>query len=271
MTQSEFIGSHPITPDFFSEWLVHEDLPVTSTLKHRKLLEQHIEREIAIEVIKDYIIAHHIDERKIESFKRKKAILDRRGYGKFLEKNSPFPKSEITQRGNCAEIILAEYIKSTSLLEMLVYRLRYNTNIEQSMKGDDVLLLDSADLRRKIIVGEAKFRTTPNKTVVKEITKGFGTKKLPLSLPFLAQVMRDRGDDELADSLEDLNAEMHHSEVPIVNVGLLLSNENASRYIDLHGDCDNESLILLSLGLEDPCGLVSEAFNKALEELASGI
>lgn len=197
--------------------------------------------------------------------------MDSRGYGEFVGENSPFPKSEITQRGNCAEIILAEYLKSTSLLEMLVYRLRYNTNIEQSMKGDDVLLIDCADLKRKVIVGEAKFRTTPDKAVVKEITKGFGTKKLPLSLPFLAQLMRDRGNDELADNLEDLNAEMHHSEVPIVNVGLLLSNKNASRYIELHGDCDNESLVLLSLSLEDPCGLVSEAFNKAVSTISDGI
>ncbi|WP_066837160.1 Hachiman antiphage defense system protein HamA [Rufibacter ruber] len=271
MTQTDFIGPHPIAPDFFSEWLMHEDLPVTSTIRHRKLLEQPLARETAVEIIKDHIINHHIDGRKRESFERKRAILDSRGYGDFVSKNSPFPKSDITQRGNCAEIILAEYIKSTSLLEMLVYRLRYNTNIEQSMKGDDVLLLDGEDIRRKIIVGEAKFRTTPNKTVVKEITKGFGTKKLPLSLPFLAQVMRDKGHDELADSLEDLNAEMHRLDIPVVNVGLLLSNENASRYIDMHGDCDNGNLVLLSLSLEDPCSLVREAFNKAIGEIAGSI
>jgi len=271
MTQTDFIGSHPAAPDFFSDWLTHEDLPATSTIRHRKLLEHPLKRESAVEVIKDHIIAHHIEEGKLKSFERKKAILDKRGYGDFVDKNSPFPKSVITQRGNCAEIILAEYIKSTSLLEMLVYRLRYNTNIEQSMKGDDVLLLDSKDLRRKVIVGEAKFRSTPDKRVVKDITEGFGSKKLPLSLPFLAQVMRDKGHGELADSLEDLNADMHRLDVPVVNVGLLLSNEKAGHFIDLHGDCGNENLVLLSLSLEDPCGLVSEAFNKALGELASSI
>jgi len=64
MTQTEYIGSHPIAPDFFSGWLMHEDLPVTSTIRHRKLIEQPLTRETAVEIIKDHIIAHHIDERK---------------------------------------------------------------------------------------------------------------------------------------------------------------------------------------------------------------
>jgi len=269
--QNELIGTHPIDPNFFANWLLSEDILDTPKRRHRKLLEHPLKREVAIDIIKDYLIKHHIDESQIERFKRKKEILDKRGYSDYIKNQHKFPKSDITQRGNCAEVILSEYLKSTSLLESLVYRLRYNTNVEQSMKGDDVLLLNILDLKTKIIVGEAKFRSTPDKTVVNEITKGFGSKKLPLSLPFLAQVIRDKGDEEFAESLEDLNAEMHYLDVPIINVGFLLSNSKAANFIELHGDCDNDSLVLISLGIDDPCGLVKDAFDKALDELTENL
>ncbi|MFQ6963494.1 MAG: Hachiman antiphage defense system protein HamA [Oscillospiraceae bacterium] len=45
------------------------------------------------------------------------------------------------------------------------YRLRYNTNPDQSMKGDDVLLFDLDSDPVRIVVGESKFRGTPDEAV----------------------------------------------------------------------------------------------------------
>ena len=61
------------------------------------------------------------------------------------------PKLDTTQKGNCAEVILSEYLVSTSGLDLLIYMLHYNTNVNQSMKGDDVLLFNQDKIDEKII------------------------------------------------------------------------------------------------------------------------
>lgn len=57
-------------------------------------------------------------------------------------------------------------------MELPVYRLRYNTNPDQSMKDDDVLLFDLDSDPVRIIVGESKFRGIPDKQSVIDIVDG---------------------------------------------------------------------------------------------------
>jgi len=51
---------------------------------------------------------------------------------------------------------LAEYLSSTTDAQLPIYRLRYNTNPDQSMKGDDVLLFDLDAEPVRIIIGESR-------------------------------------------------------------------------------------------------------------------
>lgn len=85
---------------------------------------------------------------------------------------SPYPQPSTTQKGNFAEVFLAEYLVSTTDMELPIYRLRYNTNPDQSMKGDDVLLFDLDSDPVRIIVGESKFRGIPDKQSVIDIVDG---------------------------------------------------------------------------------------------------
>ena len=56
-----------------------------------------------------------------------------------------------------------------------VYKLKYNPNVDQAIKGDDTLMVDlfeeNGNEKIKIYLGESKFRTTPQKNVVEDITK----------------------------------------------------------------------------------------------------
>jgi hypothetical protein len=49
---------------------------------------------------------------------------------------------------------------------------RYNPNVDQSMKGDDVLAFDLDSHPVRVIVGEAKVRATSTKGSVQEIVTG---------------------------------------------------------------------------------------------------
>ena len=103
-------------------------------------------------------------------FEKKKSILSKHDFKEYISKRMPFPiRNFTTQKGNLGEILLAEYLRSSSGLELLVYKLRFNPNVEQSMKGDDILLFDKSNIENKIIMGEAKYRTTPAKSVIDDI------------------------------------------------------------------------------------------------------
>jgi len=267
--QEKLIGEHKTDgSDIFTIWLNHEDKPATDTKKHRQLLENNASREQLVDALSSWIIEHHISEKKIKRLERRKEILDKHGYLQFLDKQSLLPNSDKTKKGNGAEILMAEYLKFSSELDLLVFRLRYNPNVDQSMKGDDALLFNKRNLQHQIMVGESKFRSTPSKKSVEDIVNSFKANyNIPISIPFVASIMEDNGDEELAWNLEDLNSALHLQKTAIVNVGLLMSNTNASPTVERHLNSDNKNFVMLSLGIENPVDLINESFALANEKL----
>jgi hypothetical protein len=63
--QKNLIGDHPIKPNFFAEWLSSIDLLSSRKIKHRKLSEINDKRELAVKQIAEWLITHHIDEKKL--------------------------------------------------------------------------------------------------------------------------------------------------------------------------------------------------------------
>lgn len=268
----KLIGQHPKV-SLFAEWLTYEDI-ITSTNKiHRALIENEGMREYAIEQISDWILKHHVADSTLNRLKRKrKNIIEKYGLKEYLNQQQMFPVAEKTIRGNGAEIILAEYLQESSPLQILLYRLRYNPNVNQSMKGDDVLLFNEENLYEQIILGESKFRKVPGKDVVKDITDEFGKKlKLPLSILFVANQLSASGYEELADELEELNIEVQYGNVPVVNVGFLLSNHNTRSNVEKHLSSENPNFIFISLGIAQPEELISKSFSLAKDKLKRGI
>ncbi|MGU3397959.1 Hachiman antiphage defense system protein HamA [Priestia sp. D51] len=268
----KLIGQHPKV-SLFAEWLTHEDITASSNKIHRTLVENEGMREFAIEQISDWILKHHIADSTLVRLKRKRGnIIKKYGLDEYLNQQQMLPVAEKTMRGNGAEIILAEYLQESSPLEILLYKLRYNPNVSQSIKGDDVLLFNKENLYEQIILGESKFRKTPGTAVVKDITDEFGKKlKLPLSILFVANRLSELGNEELADELEELNIEVKHGRVPVVNVGFLLSNHNTRSNVEKNLYSENPNFIFISLGIDQPEELISKSFSLANDKLKRGI
>ncbi|MHA7098052.1 Hachiman antiphage defense system protein HamA [Priestia aryabhattai] len=268
----KLIGQHPKV-SLFAEWLTHEDIAASTNKIHRTLIENEGMREFAIEQISDWILKHHIADSTLARLKRKREnIIKKYGLDEYLNQQQMLPVAEKTMRGNGAEIILAEYLQEASPLEILLYKLRYNPNVSQSIKGDDVLLFNKENLYEQIILGESKFRKKPGKDVVKDITDEFGKKlKLPLSILFVANQLGELGNEELADELEELNIEVKHGKVPVVNVGFLLSNHNTRSNVEKNLYSENPNFIFLSLGIDQPEELISRSFTLANDKLKRGI
>ena len=156
---------------------------------------------------------------------------------------------------------------------MPVYRLRYNPNIEQAMKGDDVLAFDFESNPIRILVGESKFRATPCKSAVKEIVDGLlksHRNQIPMSLQFVADRLFESGNIDLGKKIAECSKQIAQGRLRLQYVGLLMSNTNAASYVNSHTENKFHNLIMISLGINQPNNLISTCYENIEEESING-
>jgi hypothetical protein len=184
----KILGSHP-EPDAFGCYTQAEDTSTNSDVPHRALSQEGDSRDETVEQLREALIRHHASEEMRERDRSKRENLRQLGYPVSDDESHRFPRADKTRKGNLAEVFLAEYLVAGSKASLPVYRLRYNPNVEQSMKGDDVLAFDFDSNPVRILIGEAKFRGTPSKASVEGIVAGLIRSHqagLPASLQFVA-------------------------------------------------------------------------------------
>ncbi len=169
-------------------------------------------------------------------------------------------------------MLLIEYIQATQKKELIkVFKLRYNPNVDQSMKGDDALMVDLYEEdgveKIKMFLGESKFRKTPAKKAINNITNSLSKDTLPLSYTFLVEEIA-KTNEELAEKLDDYIVQDIKDKGDLIYTGLLLSNDKASKNVEEHLSSDNENLVFISVGIEKPEEFINSVFEKA-EELIS--
>lgn len=266
-TQSDLIGNHPSLPNIFAKWLASNDVAVTATKSHRSLtpLISTTDNDL-IEWLGRKLFYHHHSDYRIEKLKENYSKLS---YNKYAEQHRKLPKADKTKKGNATEILLTEYIESCINKKLIkVFKLKYNPNVDQAIKGDDTLMVDIITDKNKdkvkLYLGEAKFRKTPNKTVVETIAESLSKDKLPLSYSFLVDELgRDAGTKDLADLLDDLILKDIKGKGDLVYTGLLLSDIKTFSVVEKHLNSDNPQMVLISIGIENPDELINKAFEKA--------
>ena len=267
----EILGPHP-EPDAFGCHTQAENKNTNSDVPHRALSQDNESHDDTVEQIREALIRHHTSEEMRKRDQRKRASLRLLGYPVSDAETQRFPHADKTRKGNLAEVFLAEYIIAGSDAGLPVYRLRYNPNVEQSMKGDDVLAFDFHSKPVRILVGEAKFRGTPSKKAVEDIVGGLFRSHqagLPVSLQFVADRLFETGNMDLGRRVENCALLMAQGRLDLYYVGLLLSNTNSKSSVDRHTNGDLRNLVMISLGVDDPNGLVCECFD-GIEEDAYG-
>lgn len=263
--QSKLVGQHPGSGIFF-DWFKCEDTPATDEKKHRKLTNKGLTNSVLVDHLSNWILEHHVSASRLDRIQRKKKILEKHKFKEYMDDRMPFPvKSATTQKGNLGEIILGEYLTASSGLELLVYKLQYNPNVEQSMKGDDILLFEKDDIQNKIIMGEAKFRATKSKQALDDIVSSLSSKNLPISLTFVCNRLEGMGEVDLADEIDTLISNLHKSKTPITYVGFYHSDIKVSETIENNLKSDNKNLVVISYGENNPAQLVKESFDEALK------
>lgn len=266
----KIIGKHPNDSTFFGGWLNFEDLPIKDeqpNKKHRKLIEKEEQRDNAINQVAEWIVKHHFLPAKIERGLKRKEILNKYGF--------QLPESDKTQKGAIGEIIFTEYLIASTNLVISQYRLRFNGNVDQALKGDDILFFDKKNLKNKILLGESKYisnASSTGKSTIKEIIKNLQKDKIPLSISQIEAELDRIGETILANELSELNAELHKRNVDILYAGFLMGNKESSppsadiaTQVENHLDSENPKFAFVSLGIPNSQLLIQSAFERANE------
>lgn len=253
------INQVPDGKDTFSVCLISTDCTTTSGIAHR-VLEDNGHSDILLQYMENALQRHHISP---EALQRHMDLIASLKIENLPIPRSPYPQTSKTQKGNFAEVFLAEYLVSTTDMELPIYRLRYNTNPDQSMKGDDVLLFDLDSDPVRIVVGESKFRGTPDKQSVIDIVDGLVRSNkagLPISLMFVAERLFQENKPELGRKVQNCAVLFAANKLHIDYVGFLMSNQNAKNHVNRHTTDNLHNLLMISLGIQSPETIVKKAF-----------
>lgn len=270
----DLIGAHPPAPHEFARWMDCSDIEPTDARCHRALTSKLTANEPAlVQWLAEKLVHHHYDQTRIERLKQKYTDA---GFPQYAEQNRNLPRADKTKKGNATEILLIEYIESCQGNPLIkAFKLRYNPNVDQAIKGDDTLMVDikvddKGKDSLKIFLGESKFRATPVKKVIEDITESLGKDKLPLSFSFLiSELSRDSATKPTADLLDSFLISEIKSKGDITYTGLLLSNTQTSTVVERHLVTDNPNLIFISAGIDNPQTLIDQAFIRAEAMIAN--
>lgn len=257
----DIVGEHPSPPNPFGIRFIHQDGHSNHGVPTRSLSETNSDVQQFVAVMREWLRIHHCKPEDLERHRIMRKALSRQGFSLPI---SRFPTDPTTRKGNWAEVLLCEYVVSSSTANLPVYRLRYNTNIEQSMKGDDMLAFDLEADPVRIIVGEAKFRGTSKKEAVIDIVKSLEQSRsggLPVSLQFVADRLNHEGNESLGRRIEECTRLIVLGKLQIDHVGLLASNHLASKHVEKYAKSSLRRLAVISMTLSDAVGLVNLSFD----------
>lgn len=230
-------------------------------------MEKEGAREATVKAIREMLTYHHVSPEALKRTEEHREAMKRLGFETEQARLKRFPTNPSTQKCNLAEIVLAEYVVAANDIDVPVYRLRYNPNVDQSMKGDDVLAFDLDSEPVKIIVGEAKFRAASTVTAVKEIIEALVRSHkggIPASLQFVADRLSEGRQVDLAKRVLDCARLFALGQLRIDYVGMLLSDPLTAERVHDATPASLRRLAMISLGVNDPDSLV-EACYKTLE------
>lgn len=262
------LGRHP--KDGLGAFLSTSDTYTETGVPHRALIEAVCQRDAMIKCIREILLRHHVSPEALERDQKRREAMKRLGFDGKQDCMKRCPTNPSTRKGNLAEIVLAEYLVSTTGVNLPVYRLRYNPNIDQSMKGDDVLAFDLDSDPVRIIVGEAKFRTISSKAAVTEIVEGLlrsHSGGIPASLQFVADRLFETGNEDLGRKVLNCATLFALEKLILDYVGLLMSDIRSTERLNQYTKNSIHRLAVISFGLDSPDAIIDPCYNDLEEQL----
>ena len=224
---ADVVGDHPASPHPIGRRFLSQDDYSNHNVPIRTLSETGSNADQFVAAMRGCLRTHHSCPEDLKRDQQRREAYARQGFSLHTTR---FPTNPSTRKGNWAEILLCEYVTASCNADLPVYRLRYNPNVDQSMKGDDVLAFDLEADPVRIIVGEAKYRGRSSRQAVTDIVKSLERSfqgGLPASLQFVADRLIHEGNEALGTRIEECANLFARGTLRVDHVGLLASNHLA--------------------------------------------
>lgn len=182
--------------DLFTKWLK----PISTTHKGVMLYGEHRgARSIGLGLLKELLPAHFVGET---------TIVQAGGYPKAaaIIANS-LPSNKRTRSGDLGELLATEYINSETSFVVPLNKLRWKSDRQMPMHGNDVIGVDSSKKPIQVLKGECKSRAAFAKAVAEEAAQSLDLhdgRPNPSTLAFIAKRLYEEKRDDEADVFRDL-------------------------------------------------------------------
>jgi hypothetical protein len=188
---------------FIARWLENSDhYQEYQKFRHIPLSEREGMRRAVFGFLARTVITYHNDPTEFSE------IVAHLGYEQAAQQFDKRPKIDRTRKGNFGEIIACEYLRQVEDYELPVYRLRWNTNPDTSMRGEDAITFKFGNpdgTGREICITEAKVMSQYRGDTIQEAYTQLCSEHRPRpnSLPFIYSRLREKGAVEKANAVLD--------------------------------------------------------------------
>ena len=189
------------TADVFSSWLTahrknvrHHELLL---LSERDGLREKVANELR-RIIRDHYVSPAITAKRLTELGAPRTA-------KLLKDH--IPKTKTARSGDLGEILATEIAERLMQFRVPIRRLRWKDGRNMALRGDDIVAVAKAsNTSLKFLKGESKSRAILNSTVVDEACESLDRDRgrpSRHSVLFVAERLRERGEDGLALQLEN--------------------------------------------------------------------
>lgn len=227
--------------------------------------------EAAVTQLADIVPNHYIDPLSIAH------TLERLGKPAAAEKlRSKLPQTKKMRSGELGEILATEYVESHTDYSVPIKKLRWSDHREMAMRGDDVIGIKRSrgNTRLRFLKTEAKSRAVASTEVLEEARGALDadeSKPAPHALAFVADRLREAGDIELADLIDEAQWKHGIAKRQLEHLLFLFSGSCARKLQkkileDYQGDIPQ---IAVTVRAKDHQVFISDVFQKVVDGLYS--
>jgi hypothetical protein len=189
------VGS-AVPSDLFKEWL----RPVATPHQGVTVFAERTgARAIGLKALRTLLTNHFVGE---------ETVLKAGGYKRAAEivANS-LPTTKKTQSGDLGELLATEYVNSETSFVVPINKLRWKSDRQMAMHGNDVIGIDPSVKPVRVLKGECKSRGKFSEGVAKEAADGLDKhdgRPNPSTLAFIAKRLYEVNRDDEARVFQDL-------------------------------------------------------------------
>jgi hypothetical protein len=212
-------------------WLSTNEEPVG---RHRLLLLAEVDgsRAACLEDLRSAVRAHYMDA---DVLAKRLEALGAIETARLLREQ--FPTGKTGRSGDLGEILATEVAEQKLHYEIPIRRLRWKDGREMALRGDDLIgIVRGKDKELRVLKGEAKSRAVLANAVIDQAAAALdGDAGRPgrHSVLFVANRLRERGDDELALELEQALLQSFRG-TPVEHLLFAFSGNDASNLLKDH-------------------------------------